>query len=197
MSGAKSGVSCRNGQIPTQSYRRRKILLHADAGVQCEPQTSSMNDNLSLLEPFRRLLIGVPLSYVWRGHGSAIFLEFGKLSQTTRRNGERGEPRGEFGVMIQWSWRVEEERAIICGSWSEEQLWKPTFERLIGKTVVDVNLFARLPELTIVLTDNLHVSSFMTAEGEPEWTLFDRRASKTVTLSVQSGRLHVDANPEI
>jgi len=32
MSGAKSGVSCRNGQIPTQSHRRRKILLHTDAG---------------------------------------------------------------------------------------------------------------------------------------------------------------------
>jgi REP element-mobilizing transposase RayT len=32
MSEAKSGVSCRNGQIPTQSHRRRKILFHAGAG---------------------------------------------------------------------------------------------------------------------------------------------------------------------
>jgi putative transposase len=30
MSEAKSGLSCCNGKVPAQSYRRRKILFHAD-----------------------------------------------------------------------------------------------------------------------------------------------------------------------
>jgi hypothetical protein len=104
-----------------------------------------MNDDFAQLQPFRAALIGMPLSYVWRGYGSALFLEFGKLASRTRRNGTGAEPQGEFGAMIQWSWRIEDECAIICGNWSEEQLWKPSFERLVGKKVVDVNLFALSP----------------------------------------------------
>jgi hypothetical protein len=33
------------------------------------------------------------------------------------------------------------------------------------------------------------VSSFMTAEGDPQWALFDRRGSTLRALSVQDGRL--------
>ncbi len=98
---------------------------------------------------------------------------------------------GQFGVMIEWSWRVEDRCSIICGSWSEEQLWRPSLDRLSGKTVVDLNVFARLPEITIALTEHLHVSSFMTAEGEPQWALFDRRTDETTTLGVRGGVLRL------
>jgi hypothetical protein len=85
-----------------------------------EPSLS--NDGVSVLETFRDALIGLPLSHVWRGYGSAIFLEFGRLTPRTRRSGEAGNPRGELGLMIQWSWRIEDTVSILCGSWSQEHL---------------------------------------------------------------------------
>ena len=49
-----------------------------------------------------RCLLGLPLSKAWRGFGSAVFFEFGKLSQ----NGT-GKAKGEVTAMLEWSWRVE------------------------------------------------------------------------------------------
>lgn len=93
-------------------------------------------DDASAIEGFRDGLIGLPLSHLWRGYGSAIFLEFGHLTPRTRRSGEAGNPCGEFGLMIEWSWRIENIVSILCGSWSEEPLWMPTFDLLRNKTVI-------------------------------------------------------------
>ena len=95
--------------------------------------------------------------------------------------------------MIEWSWRVEESVSIICGSWSEKERWKPTVDLLLGATVVDATLFGRLPEVSVQLSNGMFVVSFMTAEGDPEWILLDRRDAKRVrSLSVRDGQLHVE-----
>jgi hypothetical protein len=143
----------------------------------------------SAFEAFRGGLIGLPLSYLWRGYGSAIFLEFGRLTSRTRLSGEAGNPRGEFGLMIQWSWRIENAVSILCGIWSEEPLWKPSFDLLQNKTIVGVSLFGRLPEISVALSEDLFVSSFMTAEGDPSWVLFDRRPGTERSLSIHEGTL--------
>ncbi|MBX9911579.1 MAG: hypothetical protein K2Z25_23095 [Beijerinckiaceae bacterium] len=105
---------------------------------------------------------GMPVSHVWCGYGSALFIELGRLTPTTRRNGGPGNPDGEIGLMIEWSWRIEEERSVLCGSFSDEELWAPSFDRLLGLQVIDLATFGRLPELMLSLSDGLHVSSFMT-----------------------------------
>lgn len=135
-------------------------------------------DDASALREFRGGLMGLPLSHFWRGYGSAIFPEFGRLTPRTsaRPSGEAGNPHGEFGLMSEWSWRIENMVSILCGSWSEEPLWEPTFDLLRNKTVVDLSVVGRLPEISVALTDGLYVSSFMTAEGDPSWALFDRRS---------------------
>jgi hypothetical protein len=153
---------------------------------------SLSNDDASVLQTFRDPLIGLPLSHLWRGAGSAIFLEFGRLAARTRRDGTPGNPRGEFGLMIEWSWRIEDSTSILCGSWSEEPLWQPTFDLLRNKAVLELSLVGRLPEIAVALSENLYVSSFMTAEGDPQWALFDRRAANLRTLSVRQGRLGLD-----
>jgi hypothetical protein len=153
-----------------------------------EPRLS--NDAVGVLQTFRDGLIGLPLSHLWRGYGSAIFLEFGRLTPRARRPfGKVGNPHGEFGLMIQWSWRIENTGSILCGSWSEERLCKPTFDLLQKKNVVELSLFGRLPEVSVALTEGFHVSSFMTAEGDPSWTLFDRRSGTARWLSVHDGKL--------
>jgi len=96
--------------------------------------------------------------------------------------------------MIQWSWRIENMVSILCGSWSQEPLWKPSFNLLHDKTVVDVSVFGRLPEVSVALNEGFFVSSFMTAEGDPSWVLFDRRSDTERWLSVREGSLSVKDN---
>ena len=72
-------------------------------------------------------LIGLPVSRVWQGYGSAIFLEFGLLRSRRKRDGSPSSPRGEWGLMIEWSWRIEGKRRIWCGSWSDGARWPRVF----------------------------------------------------------------------
>ena len=141
------------------------------------------------LAAFAAAARGMPVSHVWRGHGSALFVELGKLTPRTRRNGSPGEPDGEMALMIEWSWRIEEERSILCGSWSDEELWAPSFAKLIGQSVDNLTTFARLPEVMISLSGDLHISSFMTGDGDPAWALFDRRGPEMITLFCRSGQI--------
>lgn len=106
------------------------VLVTYAKAMTCDP---------CLLEAFEENLRGLPVSSVWRGHGSAIFLEFGRLTPGTRRDGTPAEPDGEFGLMIEWSWRIEGPSTILCGSWSDEALWELTFQQMLGRTVVGLS----------------------------------------------------------
>jgi hypothetical protein len=140
-----------------------------------------------LIEHFRTAMYGVAVSHVWRGHGSALFVEFGALTARTRRDGSPSEPQGQLALMIQWSWRIEDEQTILCGSWSDEHLWPPAFARLIGYDVVDVSAFGRLPEVCVSLASGLRILSFNTSEGDPAWALFNR--SKGVSIHSAGGSI--------
>lgn len=133
------------------------------------------------------MLVSQPISTVWRGHGSALFLELGQLSPRTRRDGTPSQGCCEFTVMIEWSWRIENENAILCGSWSDEGEWETYFQSLVGRSVEDISLSGRLPELSVSLCGNRHVSSFMTSDGQPAWAILDRKAGRT--LHVEDGRI--------
>jgi hypothetical protein len=140
---------------------------------------------------FSSSLLGLPVSLVWRGYGSALFLEFGSLQPEIRPDGSSGNPRGEWTLMIEWSWRIEGKRKILCGSWSNEARWPRVFSRLQGTTVESASLFGHLPEIAIKLANGLSVVSIMTAEGDPAWALLNRRKTTEASLSVRSGRLHL------
>jgi hypothetical protein len=134
-------------------------------------------------------LIGLQLNHIWRGHGSALFLEFGELSSRLKRDGSVANPQGLWSLMIEWSWRIENASSILCGSWSDEALWRPAFSDLLGCMVLHVKTFGRLPEIEIGLSNELNVLSFMTAEGYPAWTLFDRRKPQAQWISVERAGL--------
>jgi hypothetical protein len=143
----------------------------------------------STLQRYRDTLVGMKLTHTWRGHGSAIFLEFGALAQRMRLDGSPGETEGELGVMVQWSWRIEGGHSIICGSWSDDDLWEPALLRLQSSTVENLDVFGKLPELAVALSNGHSVVSFMTSEGDPQWALFDRRSPTRRWLCVRDGRL--------
>ena len=50
--------------------------------------------------------------------------------------------------------------------------------------------------MLISLSDGFHVASFSTLEGDPEWTLFDRRGAVPITVGYWSGAIiEEQANP--
>jgi hypothetical protein len=143
------------------------------------------------LEEYLAPLVGMAVSRPWRGYGSALFLELGALHEEPRPPSRR-EPqggvtlRGEAGVMIEWSWRVERPRSIAFGSWSTDRRMGFGIARLEGHRVEGITVEGRLPELVIALSGGLWVHAFNTAEGQPEWTVFLPDGS---WLRVDGGRL--------
>ncbi len=149
------------------------------------------DEQLSKADVFIELLIGKALSHVWRGYGSAIFLEFGVLTPRLGRDGEKVGEMGDITIGIEWSWRIERSRSIIAGSWSEEKTRVRVIPGLIGSTVTHMKLFGELPEISISLSSGHRVVSFMTAEGQPSWAVTMNRPSPR-SLSVKRGFLCVE-----
>jgi hypothetical protein len=88
--------------------------------------------------------------------------------------------------MIEWSWRIERARSIAVGSWSTNRQITAAISGLIGPKVKEISVAGRLPELVLALSDGRWVHSFMTTDGQPEWTLFLPDGS---WLTVEGGRL--------
>jgi hypothetical protein len=146
----------------------------------------------NIFDTFASPLIGLPVRHIWQGYGSAIFLEFGELRPRLEQDGSASQSEGQMGLMIERSWRIEDRTSIRCGSWSDEALWPDVFALLLGSEVRYVKTFGRLPEIEIGLSNGMHILSFMTAEGLPMWTLFDRRSPDERWLSFEQEGFTVD-----
>jgi hypothetical protein len=137
-----------------------------------------------------RVAVGLPVSHTWRGYGSAIFAEFGRLrlpERLPRASKVRlRQPRGEVGIMIEWSWRVERARSIAFGSWSTEARITAGVAALAGAHISAIGVEGRLPELVLGLSDGRWVRSFMTSDGQPRWAVFLPDGS---WLTVERGRI--------
>lgn len=140
---------------------------------------------------FTNSLVGLPIGHIWQGYGSALFFELGDLVPSTRRrrDGTLGNPKGEWTLSIEWSWRIEGKRRIWCGSWSDVERSARVFSKLQEAEVVSVSLMGRLPEIDVTLNNGLHIVSCMTVEGDPEWGLTRRDSEGSSSVSVVAGRL--------
>ena len=147
----------------------------------------------AVFENFQTGLADMPLSLLWRGYGSAIFLEFGHLKPAgQRRDGSERNPTGEFSIGIEWSWRIENDSSIICGSWSDEDKWEPAFDLVRRQRLRRITTYARLPELDLQFANHHHVLSFNTTDEQPDWFIIDRRNETAVTLMVDQGKLAIE-----
>ncbi|HTH96998.1 MAG TPA: hypothetical protein VL574_06235 [Stellaceae bacterium] len=154
------------------------------------------NSGEGQFDDLARSLVGLPVGHVWRGYGSALFLEFGALRPRLRRDGSFGNPHGQISLMLEWSWRIEGRRRILCGSWSDKRRWPRVFNLVRGKTVESVTLFGRLAELDLGFSHGLHALSFMTADGDPAWILIRNDTTRTV-FRVRHGRLSVESGQDM
>jgi len=130
-------------------------------------------------------LDGTVVSHAWRGHGSALFLELGKLKENPKGNNLNGEQT----IMIEWSWRVEGKNSIIVGSWSQNEEIDKVPDLFIGKVIERVEFFGRLPELNIEFSNVLWLLSFMTEDGDPEWSI---KLKNGEWLGVSDGEFQIE-----
>jgi hypothetical protein len=146
---------------------------------------------IEAFESFAASLVGLPISHLWRGHGSAVFIEFGRLRPVARRDGSAGNPEGEVSLGVPWSWRIEDRTSILCGSWSDEHLWEPAFEMLRRAHISRCGLFGALPEVALTTDGGISFVSFSTTDGQPQWSMADRRNEPPRWFTVQEGQLHL------
>ena len=147
---------------------------------------------LQRAEPFVKAVQGLRVAQIWRGHGSAMFIELGDLTlHGPRRLPRRPYLRGQATLGIEWSWRIENPRSILCGSWTDEVRWTRAWDALVGASVSSVDFSGRLPEIDLGLDNGMHVVSAMTAEGQPEWALGVHQPTLGY-LCVKRGRLSVE-----
>ena len=147
------------------------------------------------LDELMRDLVDETIGDVWRGYGSALFIEIGQMTPHTRRDGSAGQAQGQISIGLGVSWRIQDERAILCGSTSEEASWEPAFTLLRGATIRACHLFGALPEIDIATTEGIRFLSF-TKEGQPEWYMVDRRCDPARWFMVRGGQLHLGDGSE-
>lgn len=135
-------------------------------------------------------LKGQPISHVWRGYGSAVSIEIGKLHPVTGRDGTLLQPEGDISLGVEWSWRIEHQHAILCGSWSDDNLWEPAFNLLRGTEIVQFELFGALPEITLTNSLGVRFLTFSTTDGQPQWNLKVSLEQPPRWFFVRDGRLY-------
>jgi hypothetical protein len=134
------------------------------------------------------------VSQVWMGYGSAIFIDFGELRPKVRLNGKLAHhPYGELTLFACWGWRIEGKRRIWCGSWSEKERLEKYVKVLEGKHVISASLTGRLGEIALNFSNGLGFQSFMSEQGDPDWSL---RSRDGVHLTIVAGRLFLDRRDE-
>ena len=121
---------------------------------------------------------GQTVSLVWRGAGTAIFLEIGKVDDGVKP------PTGEHGIGIEWSWRIEDGHSILVGSFNDDVEIESVKDLLTGQSIESIELFGEVPELCVKFSSGRRLVSFATANGDPEWSV---RVTGT-TVHFEAGR---------
>ena len=132
------------------------------------------------------------ISHAWLGHGSALFLELGTLSERrNRKDGSVGNPQGEISVIIDFNWRVERQKSILGGSNDSKKRCISISQKLLGASIISAQVVGRIPELQLQLSNGLWVVTFSHYKGQPSWAVLFK-ALGLGTLCVERGKLHVD-----
>ena len=133
-------------------------------------------------------LKGERISHAWKGHGSAVFLELGKLADSGRN------PRGDSTIALEWDWRIEDTREIIGGSTASNAKIADLVRYLNGQKISSIDVSDPPHELCITLNDKTRIRTISASSGSPRWTI---RLADDRWLLVKSGELvHEDGSSE-
>lgn len=120
-----------------------------------------------------------PVSHVWFGDYSALYLEIGDLTHGQTRN-----PTGRFTIYAGFDWRLG-----YLGATSARPASALLAEHLIGTTVVSASIGEDGHELEVGFSNGLRLMTF--SQGEPDWCV-SFRSGATMHLCIEHGSLKVD-----
>jgi len=120
-------------------------------------------------------MIGMEITEARPGSGSCLLIEIGEIRKKTLK-GRLGKlhrfHEGQFGLMIEFDWRVERARSIEFGSASAMRKMDRGIAGLKGETIAGIELIGDIPELKVSLSSGRRLVSFMTLESQPSWVIF-------------------------
>ncbi len=73
--------------------------------------------------------------------------------------------------MIEWSWRFENNKSTLLGSWDEEVEIDKMPDLIKERSIKHVVFVGALPEPGIEFSGNLRFNSFTTTKGDPMWSI--------------------------
>ncbi len=111
-------------------------------------------------------LINLPVSLPWKGYGSAIFLELGKLAPLERPR--QNHNYGEVSVFMEEGWRVEVVSEVLYSSSSDRASIASGVEKLRGITIAELRIDGSIPEFQIRFSSGCRLVSNM-SEADAEW----------------------------
>ena len=110
-------------------------------------------------------LVHKPVGRVWKGYGSAIFLEIGQLTPETFRGSES--LHGDFCISIEWDWRVELGSNILFGSSNSRPEIVEQLHKLENSSIQSIQMVGHIPELLISLSTGYRIHTMSMVDGEP------------------------------
>ncbi len=153
-----------------------------------------MHDAAEAFHQIAHALRGARISYVWRGYGSALFVECGLLSesQVRRKDGSSGNPKGRWSIGLDCDWRIEAESRVLCGSHDEEATWATTLGGLVEDEIASVEMFGDVAELRVTLQSGKQLLTFALDHSGPEWSLTDNGQEPAIWVYWSDGSLRTD-----
>ena len=112
-------------------------------------------------------LIGMPVSRPWKGYGSTIFLDLGLLSEALHGRSKEA----EACISIDWDWRLEDDRKIICGSSDSGPKITACLAAIEGLTISAVALEGSPQELVVTFSGGARLRSMSMVSGHPQWMI--------------------------
>jgi hypothetical protein len=88
--------------------------------------------------------------------------------------------------MIEWDWRLEDERQIVCGSSNSRPTIQTHLANLLGLTLTELLIQGAVPELTIGFSNGLRLRSMAMVSGDPQWGI---KLPDDIWLQCRSGTL--------
>ena len=114
-------------------------------------------------------LFGLTVSCPWLGYGSALFLELGKLQQP--RDSHLKHPSGEACIMIEWDWRVENDKEILFGSSNSRPKMDKGISQLSNLKINSISLIGKPSEILVNLSNGIRLQTMAMISGGPQWSI--------------------------
>ena len=117
-------------------------------------------------------LLGMPVSRVWKGFSTALFLELGELHPWDIGKGRKSK-RGEAHISIEWNWRVESRTKVLIGSDQSHWAINKYIRLLKGLEIVTIALDDEVKnDLIVQFSEEIQLQTSRLTSGDGEWLIW-------------------------